>query len=257
MIGPILCITGAVALTGAVVVHGLLRWPTILTNRPEHDERAPTVPERVSVQLLVYGVWAVVFGAVVWRGVPDRMMDVRFSFERSWPVLEAAEWIYLSVYVVPLTLAWWPVSRATLRRYAIHVWWLLAISTACFLLLPFGAPPRPFVPTSLAGRILAWETGRPDFAAASLPSFHVFWGLLVASALATRDAASAWLGRGWAAAVAISCIATGAHALADVAASLVIYALVGEFLGVRLRRPAARPIRNPTIAPIASPPSPK
>lgn len=257
MVGPILCITGVVALTGAAVVHGLLQWPTILTIRPEKDEGAPTFSERVSVQLLVYGVWAAVFGAMVWRGVPNRMMDVRFPFERSWPVWEAAEWIYLSVYVVPLTLPWWPISRGALRRYAIQLWWLLAISTACFLLLPFGVPPRPFVPSSLAGRILAWETGRADFAAASLPSFHVFWGLLVASALATRGAASSWLGSSWAAAVAISCIATGAHALADVAASLVIYAFVGAFLGARLRRPAARPIRNPTSAPIASPPSPK
>ena len=255
-VGPSLCALGSVALACGVVAHGILRWPTILATRPERDGRPPAFSERLSVHMLIYGVWAAGFGAVVWRGVPPGAIDVRFAFERRWPVIAAAEWIYLSVYFVPLAMPWLPVSRGALRRYSLHLWVLLAISLGCFL-LPLGVPPRPFVPASLAGEILAWETNRADFAAASLPSFHVFWGLLVGSLLATCGGVAALLGRAWAVAVALSCIATGAHALADVAASLLIYAVVAARVDATALRPEARPIRNPAIAPSASPPSPK
>jgi hypothetical protein len=257
LVGPVLVITGVAALLAAIVAHGVLRWPTILETRPGEDHAPPKWTERVSVHLLIYGGWAVGFGAMVWRGVPNGMIDVRFPFERDWPVIESAEWIYLSVYVVPLSLPWLPVTRGALRKYAINLWTLLAISAACYVVLPFGSPPRTFVPESTAGRILAWETSRADFAAVALPSFHVFWGLLGATLLGTIGRTGKWIGRGWATAVAFSCVATGAHALADIAASMVIYAaLAFAWRGAGLRA-EARPTRIPSNAPMAIPPSPK
>lgn len=254
--GPALCAAGAVALAGAVVGHGLLRWPTILAWRG--DTHPPTWPERLSLHLLIYGVWALGFGAAIWRGVPPGMIDVRFAFERRWPVIEAAEWIYVSVYLVPCVVPWIVSDRVALRRYALHLWWLLAISLLLFWLVPAGSPPRAFEPTSLAGRLLAWETHRADFAAASLPSFHVFWALLCAAVLATRGRVARVAGWTWAAAVAVSCVANGAHALADVAASGVIYAaVVAGSRAAAGRRAEMRPMMNPASAPAASAPSPK
>jgi hypothetical protein len=238
-------------------VHGLLRWPTIVTDAAQRDHLAPTLAERVSVHLLVYAIWAIGFGMTVWRGVPSGMIDVRLGFERGWPVIEFAEWIYLSVYFVPISMPWLATQRWALRRYAIHLWWLLGASLVCFWLLPFGSPPRTFEPTSLAGEILAWETGRADFAAASLPSFHVFWGLLCANLLETRSRLAGVLGWLWAIAVAGSCVATGAHAMADIAASVVIYVAVVALVRTDERRPEARPIRNPTRRPATSAPVPK
>lgn len=218
------------------------------------------------MHLIAYSVWAILFGAVVWRGVPTGMIDVRLPFEREWPVVQNSEWIYVSVYLVPMVVPWLPVSRRALRRYAWDLWWLLAISVAMFALLPLGAPPRMTAPTTPAGHLLAWETGRPDFAAASLPSFHVFWGLLVAQVVATCGGWLKWIGRGWAAAVVVACMANGAHALADVAASLAIY---GVLLALRkraagsqdqaaadLRLPTNQPSMRPASSPTASAPPP-
>jgi hypothetical protein len=258
--GPILCLAGGVVLAGAAVVHGWLGWPTILSRDDGAADRPPSLAERVSVHLVIYGVWAVGFGAAVWRGVPADTIDTRMPFERAWPVFEPAEWIYLSAYLVPMLMPWVVNSRAALRRYSVNVGWLLALSLACFWLLPLAAPAREFTPTSLAGRILAWETSRPGFAAAALPSFHVFWALLCASLLASRGTAWARAGWTWAAAVAVSCVANGAHALADVGASLVIYAVLvrrqSRHASVDARRPEARPAAKPTSAPTRSAPSP-
>lgn len=257
-VGPSLLALGLVALLAGGIVHGLAGWPTILPARPGEEQRPPMLAERISVHLLGYGVWAVGFGAVVWRGVPAGMIDVRLPFERRWPVIEEAEWVYLSVYLIPLAMPWLAPTRGVLRRYVRELGWLLLISVACFVVLPLGSPPRGFEPGTLAGRILAWETGRADFASASFPSFHVFWGLLCARVLASRGRVIGAIGRTWAGAVAVSCLANGAHAIADVIASFAIYAAVAVRLGAEgSRREASRPIRNPATAPTARAPAPK
>ena len=255
-LGPALCAVGLVTLVAGVGLHRFLGWPAILGARPEADGRPPLFSERVSVHLIVYAAWAIGFGAIDWRGPPRGMIDTRFPFERSWPVIESAEWIYFSAYLVPLAMPWLPVTRGALRRYAFHLWWLLAICVTCFLVFPLGAPPRPFEVHSLAGKLLAWETSRGDFAAASLPSFHALWGMLCASLLATIGRVGAWLGWSWAVLLAICCVANGAHALLDVAASVVVFVALTKFYAPALR-PVSRPTTSPTIRPTASAPTPK
>lgn len=257
--GPTLAVAGAGSLVVAAILFGRRGRRTILA----HDEgdQALSMWERVSVHFVIYPVWSLVFGAVIWRGVPAGAVDVRFAFEKSWPVIEAAEWVYVSVYLVPLALPWLARRRGALRDFAINLWLLLGVSTVVFLALPLVAWPRAFEPTTLAGRLLAWETGRPDFAAASLPSFHVLWGLLGAQLLASRGRAWAIAGWAWAIAVAFACVATGAHAIADVAAAAGLFAIVasrrasvrcwiqtaaGFFVS---RRPRMKPSTIPSTAP--------
>ena len=261
--GPVLCAAGVGSLMAAGWVHGVQGRPTIFSPCTDDAARAPRMWERISVHLIAYGAWAVVFGAMIWRGVPEGMIDVRLPLERSWPVWESAAWIYLSVYFVPAAMPWLAVTRAALRRYALTLGWLLLLSLP-FFLLPFGSPPRSFEPSSLAGRILAWETARADFAAVSLPSFNVFWGLLVAHLLATRGRIWGWAGGLWAAGVAFACLATGAHALVDVALSGAMFPLVAAArspLARALQAAADRFLRSaitpaPSTAPSTSPPRP-
>lgn len=217
---------GGAGLVVAAWVHGLRGRPTILQKAPGKMEGPPGLWERVSIHLVVYPVWAIGFGGVVWRGVPSGMIDVRFDAEKSWLVVQGAEWIYLSSYAVPLVLPWVVENREALRRYALDLWWTLLVCLGVFLLAPVGAPPRRFSPDSLAGNILAWETTRSDFAAASLPSFHVCWAMLGARLLASRGGGWTWAGWSWAAAVAFSCVANGAHAVADVVAAIAVFVLV-------------------------------
>jgi hypothetical protein len=218
----------------------------------------------LSVYLLVYPVWSIAFGAVIWRGVPVGAVDVRLAFEKSWPVIEWAEWVYVSVYLVPLVLPWLVGCRSALRRFAIDLWLLTGGCALIYLAVPVVAWPRLFEPTSLAGRLLAWETSRADFAAASLPSFHVLWSMLGARLLASRGLACAIGGWTWAIAVMLACMATGTHAIADVAVAVVlfpiaaaerspvrrlIYALAGFLL-------KSRPRIRPTTSPSPIPPTP-
>lgn len=91
----------------------------------------------------------------------------------------------------------------------------MAIAFPLFFTLPLIAPPRQFVTTTALGHLLIWERGF-DTSAAAFPSFHVIWAILAIEVFAARWSRWKWIFRGWAAAIAISCITTGMHALVDV-----------------------------------------
>lgn len=240
--GPTLCGLGFLGLVMAYWVHGLAGKPTLFRKNLEANSGELSPWERLSVHLISYDAWALAFGAVIWLGPVENYMDTHLRWERNLPVYPAGEWIYLSVYFVPLFMPWIAPDRATLLRYAQHFGWISAISVAFYLTLPFGCPPRPFTSDSLSGRLLAWETQRGDFAAAALPSFHVIWALLCAELLAAKGRIWATAASAWAAAVMISCIATGAHALLDVLASVAIFIGVARGLPVSPRATRAESI---------------
>ena len=154
--------------------------------------------------------------------------DVRLPGEAEWPVCAGAEWVYVCGYLTPLVVAWVAPTRGALRRYCARLAVLSVVSGLCFWLLPVVSPARAFAADAAgwAERLLAWELGRADFAAVSLPSFHVFWAMLIASVLAERGRRwerVAWI---WPVAMSVACVLNGAHAVADVAASWVLWAVV-------------------------------
>jgi hypothetical protein len=226
--GPGLCALGLMGLVCGAWVHGRQQLPAIWQTGGWQPEEAPTAGERLSVHLVVIGVWAVGFGLFVWRGPAIPGWDVRLPGEAQWPVWAGAEWVYASCYLIPLFLPWLAPTRAALRRLCFRLGAISLVSALCFWLLPIASVPRVMAAGGggLADRLLAWELGRADFAAVSWPSFHAFWGLLLASVLGERGRNWRWVGWCGALAMSAACVLNGAHAVADVAGSWLIWALV-------------------------------
>jgi membrane-associated phospholipid phosphatase len=93
------------------------------------------------------------------------------------------------------------------------------------LTVPLVALPKPFMPETLMGKALSMESFLAAPAAA-LPSFHVIWSFITAEVFAERQPRLRWLWRGWAIAVAISCVTTGMHSILDVLTGVVTFFLV-------------------------------
>jgi protein-S-isoprenylcysteine O-methyltransferase Ste14 len=201
--------------------------PRPLLSLPRPGDEVPEPAERAAVLLTVLLPWAVAYEAVVFLGPPAAAIVAYLPFESGWPVAEWSEAVYASTYLmVPLAPLFARRGR-DLREFAIGGLLATAIGTLVFVSVPLIAPPRPFVPASVWGRLLAWERSL-DSAAAAFPSFHVLWALLAARLWARsfpRLRAPAW---GWAAAEAASCLATGMHALVDVLASAALFPLVAS-----------------------------
>jgi len=227
-----LAILGAVSLVFGYELPDLGRRFGTSRPRPRLALPAPGVGvpstwERIAVVALVLVPWAIAYEAVVRLGPPAGAAGSFLPFEARWPVLEWTEAVYASTYLFVALAPLLARRRTALRAFATGGLLATIVGILTFLTVPLVAPPRPFMPATALGRLLALERAL-DSSAASFPSFHVVWALLAARLWARsfpRRAALAW---SWGAAIAVSCLTTGMHSLADVTAGAAVAALAAD-----------------------------
>ena len=198
-------------------------WLSIAPDEP----RPATASERLAALLLVHGTWFLVYEGALALGRPAAVPEPWLPGERDWPVWVASVPIYASIYVVAALVPLLPRTARDLRELTQRALLVFALAGLVFVALPFAADPRPIPGDSLLARVLAADRAH-DGAMGALPSLHPAWALLAAFAIAARwprAAGAAWC---WAAAVAVSCLTTGQHALLDVLAGLAVYVLAAR-----------------------------
>jgi membrane-associated phospholipid phosphatase len=190
-------------------------------DRPE----APFLLERFRVYLVVLLPWLALY-ELMWRmGREAGAVATYMPFENRLPVMEQTEILYSSTYLIVVLTPLLAVSGHALRRFAQRGLIAMALLFPLYLLLPFFVPPRPFTVTTPIGYLLLWER-TPYSGIEAFPSFHVAWALLAASALAEGGRWKKFVWWTWAVLVAVSCVTTGMHSIADVLAGAVAYLLV-------------------------------
>jgi protein-S-isoprenylcysteine O-methyltransferase Ste14 len=186
---------------------------------------APSLLERFRVYLVVLLPWLALYELMWHLGKASDAMATYLPFESRLPVLEQTEVIYASTYLVVLLAPLLIVSGAALRRFAQRGLIAMALIFPLYLLLPFFVPPRPFTLATPIGQLLLWER-TPYSGIAAFPSFHIVWALIAASALGEGGRAKKVVWWTWAVLVAVSCVTTGMHSIADVLAGAVVYVIV-------------------------------
>jgi hypothetical protein len=192
---------------------------------PRDRPGAPSLPERLRVYLVVLLPWLAVFELVGLLGRPMDAVTTYLPFESRLPVIEQTEAVYASTYLIVLLAPLLAVSGHALRRFAVRGLVAMALIFPLYLLLPFFVPPRPFHSATQIGQLLLWER-TPYSGIAAFPSFHIVWALIAASALAEGGRARKYAWWTWAVMVAVSCVTTGMHSIADVLSGVVAFALV-------------------------------
>ncbi|HLJ47883.1 MAG TPA: prolipoprotein diacylglyceryl transferase family protein [Bryobacteraceae bacterium] len=169
--------------------------------------------------------WLAVYEIVIAIGVPRKTFILALPFEYRMPILSWTEAFYASIYIAVPLCSWFARTQRDLRLLTIRAWVAMACTFPVYLAVPVLAIRKPFVPASPLGYLLAGERAI-DLPTAAFPSFHVIWAVLVADLLTHTNRRRRWLWRAWAASVAISCVTTGMHTIADV--------LAGSACGVML-----------------------
>ena len=131
--------------------------------------------------------------------------------------------IYVSAYLMVPLAAFLVPTRAALRRLGEQAVAATVVLSIIYLTVPVIAPFRPFDPAGPLGWLLALDQKYANPPVAAWPAFHVVWAAFVAGALSRRSRGWALVGWIWAAAVAVSCVTTGMHAVADIPAATVSY----------------------------------
>jgi protein-S-isoprenylcysteine O-methyltransferase Ste14 len=192
---------------------------------PLDSDDAPLAIERLRTYFTVLLPWFVFYESVVAISMPPDAISTLMHFESRWPVLQWTEIIYVSTYAVVLLAPVLLRSRRVLRSFSIRAYTAMALVFPLYMLLPWIAPARPFVPTSALGALLNWER-TTDSAAAAFPSFHVVWALIAATALGHGGRFRRYIWFIWAILVTVSCVTTGNHSVIDVLGGFAAFALV-------------------------------
>lgn len=229
IVSPVV-ILGCVALVAGYEHHDLRsRFPLAesrpLLHLPVSSMSPPTTADRISVYVLVFFPWIVLYEAVRALGIPPDAVTAYLPFEHRLPVYEWTEVFYGGTYLFVLLAPLVATTGRSLREFALSGLIATGIVILLFLTLPLIAPPRPFIPQSLAGEILMWER-QNDTPAAAFPSFHVIWAFLAARLYTRSYPSPGLLWWGVATAMALSCITTGMHAIVDVAGGVLAFLLI-------------------------------
>ena len=196
---------------------------------PKSTCTAPGIADRASAFVLVIIPWIALYTVVGTFGSHVEAISIFLPFEQNWPVLVWTEVFYASAYaIVPLAVLLAP-TRAALRGFMRGAIIAMCVCFPLYLLLPFAAPPRAFEGGGFLGHLLHLERaldapgGRNAF-----PSFHVLWALIAMGALAKRGRHWRWLAPTWAAAITLSCLTTGQHAIVDLVAAVLVYVAISN-----------------------------
>jgi membrane-associated phospholipid phosphatase len=161
--------------------------------------------------------WLILYHATSIIGVPQGTFSTNLPFEEHLRVWEWSIFLYETSYPAVAVAPFVARTRNALRRFCMGTLVGSAIAYPLYWTLPGLAPRRPFLPETLLGRLLDYERGTlPPVAA--FPSFHVIWSLVCAELFAATWPRARWFWRAWAWSVALSCVTTSMHTIADVVA---------------------------------------
>jgi prolipoprotein diacylglyceryltransferase/protein-S-isoprenylcysteine O-methyltransferase Ste14 len=182
-------------------------------------EGAPTARQRLSVWFNVFVPWVFFYESLVALGPAPDAVALELPGERGWPVWSWAELPYASAYLMAAASPWLARTASQLRAFQQRGWAAMLVVFPLHLTLPVAAWPRPITDVGPLAALLASERAY-DTPAAAFPSFHAVWAILTAALLALRVGRAPAVA--WAGLVLLSCVATGMHTVADVAAGLLV-----------------------------------
>lgn len=192
---------------------------------PPADEGKPKWRDSISVVVLVFIPWLVLYEAVEIIGVVPPYFDSTLSFEANLPVMGISLVPYLMAYPLVALAPFLAGNRKELRQFAVGGLLATAVIIPIYLTIPVVAPFREVGPDTMFGDLHLLQQSI-DSPATAFPAFHVVWILLAVNLYCQRFRSQRFAFWVVGLVLVISCWATGMHALLDVVAGIVAYALI-------------------------------
>ena len=219
-------------------------WNTLIL--PPDDGATPKAWHRLLVFPLLFIPWLVLYEWVVYRGPAPGAFETYLPGEVHWPIWQGMELLYVSPYVLVTLAPLLAPTNRVLRRFMVAGWIATVIVFCAFITIPAFAPPRPFEPSGVLGRMMLEDRALDrNNGSAAFPSFHVVWAFLGAAVFAARWPRIRHVCRLWATLVAASCVFTGMHSLIDIIAGFGVFLLVHNYPLFFARRSGKPVAMNP------------
>lgn len=202
---------------------GNLQKPLI--SMPPENENKPDYWNILSVYLLVFLPWLILYSAFMLAGTPSDSFSLYLPFEHQIPVIEWTESFYFLTYLFVIISPLTAKTNHQLRTFMISGLLATGLIILCFFMFPVIAAPRPFTPHTFWGHILAFERS-VDTPGAAFPSFHVVWVFLAAHLYSNSFPKTKVIWYSIASLITISCMTTGMHAILDLITGLLFAIIV-------------------------------
>lgn len=230
VIAPVVCLACIALVYGyekeAIITHFGRREQAVFFSIPTDSDEPGKVQDIISVYGLVLLPWLIMYETIQLIGIPADHFSLSFNFEKQIPVVEWTELFYVSVYPAVLLFPVFLRSKSSLRKFSLHALYATVVCFLLYLVFPVTAEPRYFVGQSALGALLHFEQA-VDTPACAFPSFHVIWAFICAAYYGKNSSVRIMLFV-WAVLVSLSCVLTGMHSLADVAAGYGCYFVISK-----------------------------
>ena len=194
---------------------------------PADTDAPPAGWERMAVYVLVIVPWLILFEAVELLGVPAGAWSTYLPLDARIPVIPWTEAVYFAVYPFVLCAPLAARRRRDLRRFALRGLWATGLIITFYLLLPLVAEAKTVHGDGFWQMMMLLERWG-DEAVTAFPAFHVVWACIAASLYASTWRALRWPAWALAAAIGVSCVTTGMHAVLDIIAGIAAYLCIAR-----------------------------
>ncbi|HBO39091.1 MAG TPA: diacylglyceryl transferase [Pasteurellaceae bacterium] len=191
---------------------------------PSDSLQSLHLKQKVSLLLTVFLPWLVIYEAFIYIGMTQDSFYTEIALDHAIPFLDWTILFYIALYPLAFLLPFILPTQEQARHFALQSYVGMALIFYCYLVLPAAVNYQPIENTTIFTQLihLSRET---DGATAALPSFHVFWALMVyryyALSLPRYRSLSCLL----TVAIVISCLTTKSHTIADVLFGIIAYYL--------------------------------
>jgi protein-S-isoprenylcysteine O-methyltransferase Ste14 len=214
-----------------------------LLQLPENAGNPASVIDYIRVYLLVLLPWLIIYEAFQFVIPVDNSLILAFKFEKSIPVIEWTEAIYISIYFVVILFPVFIKKKNELREFSQFVLISILACIYVYTLFPVCIQPKEFEVKTLWGFLLNFERTY-DKPICAFPSFHVIWAFICAKYY-SKGKFSTVFWYFWAVILSISCITTGAHTILDVIMGVFFFYIIKERIKIwDIIRGAAEEIAN-------------
>lgn len=195
---------------------------TTIFDLPPNDSKKAGVAVQLKVFAWIYLPWFILYELFLHVKSTKGAIN-SFIFADEWmPLLPGSIVIYLFSYAYSLVIPFSLDTNTRVRQFVHEMAVAIILSFLCYLCFPFVADYAYPSPDHFYLRLLLWDK-QWDGVAASFPSFHVIWALMAARYFAFRFPRATLPLYSISIAIALSCLTTKNHSIADVLAGVLIF----------------------------------
>lgn len=192
---------------------------------PPENDGALSAGQRLAVYLRVFLPWLMLYEAFVFLGVPKDAFFTEIGLDAHIPRVDFSILFYVLLYPLAAALPLVLHTNRQARAFILDAVCGMALIFYCYLVIPAAVNYQPVVADTVFTQLIAW--GRTtDSAAAALPSFHVFWALMVWRYWRARFGSRHGVFAVLAGLIIVSCLSTQNHTVLDVLGGAAAYGVI-------------------------------